>query len=184
MTLFGWNNQIASSVASNSPSTGCADWPPRGGCNLRNPRRHVRVLRAIALSSCAHTHARERFGIKPKRAGSRQRNILWIISLFIVATKICPISSAMPKSRDVASRASTSIAGEGSGISLVCSLPRRRNVMANSAGGAVRAAGCDTSFCSRVCAMPTEPGAGIRPVVVWDRCPVHWAAASAHHAWR
>ena len=75
----------------------------------------------------------------------------------------------MPKSRDVASRASTSIAGEGSGISLVCSLPRCRIVMLNLAEGVVRAAGCDTSFCSRVCAMPTEPGAGILPLTsaVW-----------------
>src|SRR5262249_6544927 len=98
------------------------------------------------------------------RAGPRQRNIFWIISLFIAATKTCPISSAMPKSRDVASRANTSTAGEGSGISLVRSLPRCRIVMLNLAEGAVRAAGCDTSFCSRVCAMPTEPGAGILPL--------------------
>src|SRR6516165_3238440 len=77
----------------------------------------------------------------------------------------------MSKSRDIASRASTSIAGEGSGISLVCSLPRCRIVTANVAEGALRAAGCDTSFCSRVCAMPTEPGAGILPLTsaVWRR---------------
>src|SRR5215469_9600938 len=107
----------------------------------------------------------------PGRGGPRQRNILWIISLFIAATKTCLISSAMSKSRDVASRASTSMAGEGSGISLVCSLPRCRIVTTNVAEGALRAAGCDNSFCSRVCAMPTEPGAGILPLTsaVWRR---------------
>src|SRR5215510_4938610 len=52
----------------------------------------------------------------------RQRNIFLIISLFIAATKTCPISLAISKSRDIASRASTSIAGEESGRSVVCSL--------------------------------------------------------------
>ena len=46
-------------------------------------------------------------------------NILWIISLFIAATKTCPKSSVMAKSRDVASKASTSSAAEESGISAV-----------------------------------------------------------------
>src|SRR5947207_8505091 len=48
--------------------------------------------------------------------GPRQRNILSIISLFIAPTKTCPISAAMSKFREVASRARNSIAGEGSGI--------------------------------------------------------------------
>jgi hypothetical protein len=52
----------------------------------------------------------------PQAQGPRQRNILSIISLFIVATKTCPISAAMSKFRDIASRASNSIAGEESGI--------------------------------------------------------------------
>jgi hypothetical protein len=90
-----------------------------------------------------------------KRAGPRQRNIFWT-----AATKSCPISCAMPKSRDVASRASPSIAGEGSEISIVCSLPRCRIVMANVGVGAARAADCDTS-CSRACALATEHGVGI-----------------------
>jgi hypothetical protein len=97
----------------------------------------------------------------PQQGGLRQRNILWIISLFVAATKICPISRAMSKSRDIASQARTSIAREGSSISLVCSLPRCRIVMAKLAEGAARAAGCDTSLCSRRCPMPTENGIGI-----------------------
>src|SRR6516165_2544939 len=76
------------------------------------------------------------------------------MSLSITAT---PISAATDKSRDIASRASTSIGGEESGISVVCSLPRCRIVIANLVKGAARASGCDTSFCSRTCAMPTEP---------------------------
>jgi hypothetical protein len=42
---------------------------------------------------------------------------------------------------------------------VACSLPRCRIVMANLAEGTARAAGCDTSFCCRTCAMPTEPRA-------------------------
>ena len=99
---------------------------------------------------------------RPSEGGTpRQRNIFRIISLFIAATKICPISRAMSKSRDIASQARTSIALEGSSISLVCSLPRCRIDMANLAEGAARAVGRDTSFCCRTCAMPTDPGAGI-----------------------
>jgi len=67
----------------------------------------------------------------PQKAGSRQRNMLWIISLFIAATKTCPIRSTMFRFRDVASRASTAIAGEGSGISEVFSLWWHRIVIAN-----------------------------------------------------
>jgi hypothetical protein len=67
----------------------------------------------------------------------------------------------MSNSRDIASQARTSIAREGSSISLVCCLPRCRIVMANLAEGAARAVGRDTSFCCRTCAMPTDPGAGI-----------------------
>ena len=85
------------------------------------------------------------------------RNIFCIVSLLIAPTKICPISRAMSKSRDSASRANTAIAGEGSGISVASSLPRYRIIIANLAKGAARAAGCDTSFCSRTRAMPTEP---------------------------
>jgi len=85
-------------------------------------------------------------------AGPRQRNILWIISLFIAATKTCPTSPAMSESRDIASRASASIAGDGSGTSVVCSLPWYPIVIANWATGA---------FCSRTCVMPTEHGVGI-----------------------
>jgi hypothetical protein len=70
-----------------------------------------------------------------------------------------PYKSTMSKSRDTASRANTSIAAEESGISVACSLPRCRIVMANLAEGTARAAGCDTSFCCRTCAMPTEPRA-------------------------
>src|SRR6516164_2999804 len=66
----------------------------------------------------------------------------------------------MPKSRDAASRASDSIAGEGSGISVVFSSPSCRIVIANWATGAARAVGCDT-FCSWTCAMPPEHGVGI-----------------------
>src|SRR5215468_9430034 len=63
----------------------------------------------------------------------------------------------MDKSRDIASRASTSIAAEGSdGISVVRSLPWYLIVIANLAKGAARAAGCDP-FSSRRCATPTEP---------------------------
>src|SRR5262249_43772809 len=120
MTVVRLEQSNASSVASKSPSTGRDDWPPRGGCNLRTPP--VRVLRAIALSSCArtHTHTRENdLGL-----GRRGRDLLsalslWIISLFIVATKVCPISPTISKSRDIASRASTASAGEGSGIQWV-----------------------------------------------------------------
>ena len=75
--------------------------------------------------------------------------------MFIAETKSCPISPAMSKSRDVASRASTSIAGKGSGISVVFSLPRCRMVIANWA------AVCDASLCSRTCETPSEHGAGI-----------------------
>src|SRR5205807_6144789 len=65
--------------------------------------------------------------------------------------------------------------GEGSGTSVVCSLPRCRIVMANLAEGAARAAGCDTSLCSRACAIPTECGPGIvLPLTsaVWQRKPL------------
>jgi hypothetical protein len=65
-----------------------------------------------------------------RKGGSRQRNMLWIISLLIAATKTCSIRSTMFRSRDVASRASTAIAGEGSGISEVFSLPWHRIVIA------------------------------------------------------
>ena len=41
------------------------------------------------------------------------------------------ISSAMPKSRDVASRASTSIATKESGISLGCSMPWHRIIISS-----------------------------------------------------
>ena len=78
------------------------------------------------------------------------------MSLSITATKTCPISAVMDKSRDIASRASTSIAGEESRISVVCSLPWCRIVIANLVKGAARAAGCDTSFCSCTCATPTD----------------------------
>jgi hypothetical protein len=111
---------------------------------------------ATAADKTARSEREMRGG--PHRAGPRQRNILWIISLFIAATKICPISRAMSKSRDIASQARTSIAREGSSISLVCSLPRCRIVMAKLAKGAARAGGCDTS---RTCALPTEHGIGI-----------------------
>jgi len=57
-------------------------------------------------------------------------------------------------------RASDSIAGEGSGISVVFSSPSCRIVIANWATGAARAVGCDT-FCSWTCAMPPEHGVGI-----------------------
>jgi hypothetical protein len=97
----------------------------------------------------------------PQRTGPRQRNIFWIISLFIAATKTCPTSPGMFKSRDIASTASTSIAAEGSGTLVVCSLPLCRIIIAKLAKGVARAAGCETSFCSRTCAMPTDPGAGI-----------------------
>jgi len=66
-----------------------------------------------------------------RRRDPRQRNMLWIISLFIAATKTCPIRSTMFRFRDVASRASTAIAGEGSGISEVFSLSWHRIVIAN-----------------------------------------------------
>jgi hypothetical protein len=96
---------------------------------------------------------------KEALSGTRQRNIFWIISLFIAAAKICPISRAMSKSRDIASQARTSIAHEGSSISLVRSLPRCRIIIAKLAKG--RATGWDTSFCSRTGAMPIEHGVGI-----------------------
>jgi hypothetical protein len=47
------------------------------------------------------------------------------------ATKTCPISPAMSKSRGIASRASVSIAAEESGISVVRALPRCRIVISN-----------------------------------------------------
>src|SRR5262245_1637508 len=100
---------------------------------------------------------------KPSKGGPRQRNSSRIMSLFIASTKTSPISPAMFKSRDIASRASTSIAAEESGISVACSLPRCRIIIAKLAKGVARAAGCDTSFCSRTYAMPTEPGVGIVP---------------------
>src|SRR6516165_1965705 len=80
------------------------------------------------------------------------------MSLSITATKTRPISAAMDKPRDIASRASVSIAGDASdGISVVRSLPWYLIVIANLVKGAARAAGCDTSFCSCTCATPTEP---------------------------
>ena len=62
----------------------------------------------------------------------------------------------MFKSRNIASRASTSIAAEGSGISVVFPLPLCRIITAKLAKCVARAGGCDTSFCSRTCAMPSE----------------------------
>ena len=62
-------------------------------------------------------------------------------SLFIVATKICAISPAISKSRDIASRASTSSAGEGSGISVVCSfalVPYRYRELGHRRGAGFR----------------------------------------------
>jgi hypothetical protein len=105
----------------------------------------------------------------PQRAGPRQRNIFWIISLFIAATKICPISRAMSKSRDIASQARTSIAGEGSERSVTFSLPLCRIIIAKLAKRVARTAGCDTSFCSCTRTMPTEPGVGI-PLTSAVRC--------------
>jgi len=90
-----------------------------------------------------------------------QHNISRIMSLFIAATKACPTSPAMSKSRNIASRASTSIADEGSGRSVAFYLPLCRIIIANLAKGAARAAGCDTSFCFRTRTMPTEHGVGI-----------------------
>jgi hypothetical protein len=53
------------------------------------------------------------------------------------------------------------IAAEESGISVARSLPRCRIIIAKLAIGVARAVGCDTSFCSRTCAMPIEHGVGI-----------------------
>jgi hypothetical protein len=50
----------------------------------------------------------------------------------------------MDKSRDIASRASTSIAAEGSGISVVCSLPWYLIIIANLAKGG--GAGCGLRY--------------------------------------
>ena len=66
----------------------------------------------------------------------------------------------MAKSRQVASRASTSIVAEESGISAVCSLPLCRIVIANLAKGALSAVTFSV-FCSCTCAMLTTPGVGI-----------------------
>src|SRR5262249_59923859 len=63
------------------------------------PPRHSALL--------VRSHAQ----IRTKRAGPPQCIILWLISLFIVATKICPISPAISKSRDIASRASSPLEG-------------------------------------------------------------------------
>jgi hypothetical protein len=87
--------------------------------------------------------------------------------LFIAATRICPINPTIFKSRNIVSRARTSIAGEGSGTSVVCSLPRYRIMIANLAEVAARGAGCDTSLWSRTCVMPTENGLGIVLPLTW-----------------
>src|SRR5215831_6683367 len=130
----------------------------RAGCAFR---RSSRRRRHQAEKATASQDSDVYFGEEALRgAGPRQRNILWIISLFIAAaTKICPTRAAMAKPRDVASRASVSIAGEESGISVAFSLPLCRIIIAKLAKG--RATGCDTSFGSRTCAMPTEHEAGI-----------------------
>ena len=114
----------------------------RAGCAFR---RSSRRRRHQAEKATASQDSDVYFGEEALRgAGPRQRNILWIISLFIAATKTCPTSPAMSESRDIASRASTPIAGDGSGTSVVCSLPWCRIVIANWATGAARAAGSAT----------------------------------------
>jgi hypothetical protein len=126
---------------------------------LRGSRRRQHVARPLVKRRRSGREMRR----SPQRAGPRQRNISRIMSLFIAATKTSPISPAMFKSRDTASRASISIAAEGSGISVVFSLPLCRIIAAKLAKCVAQAVGCDTSFCSRTCAMPTEPGVGIVP---------------------
>src|SRR5262249_37843968 len=57
---------------------------------------------------------------------------------------------------------------EGSGTSVVFSLPLCRIIIAKLAEGVARPARCDASFCSRTCAMP---GAGILlPVTSGEWC--------------
>src|SRR5262249_62278563 len=100
------------------------------------PSKKATASQDKARQSCASDVY---FGEEALRgAGPRQRNILWIISLFIAATKICPTRSAMSKSRNIASRASVSIAGEGSGISVVRTLPWHRIIISNLAKRAAR----------------------------------------------
>ena len=101
----------------------------RAGSEVRS-RRGLGQMTAIS-PNFALLDANRPEVARVKKAGSRQRNMLWIISLFIAATKTCPIRSTMFRFRDVASRASTAIAGEGSGISEVFSLPWHRIVIAN-----------------------------------------------------
>src|SRR6516164_3873287 len=88
----------------------------------------------------------------------------------------------MAKSLHVASRASTSIVAEESGISVVCSLPRYRIVIANLATGVAQASGCDTSFCSPTCAILTwrlEPlGEIIRRKLMPNLEHVTWSDAT------
>jgi hypothetical protein len=85
----------------------------------------------------------------------RQRNMLWIISLFIAPTKSFPTSSGISISRDVASRARCRSAAKGSGISLIRSSPSWRMTSSTLNEGGSRAA----PFAWAVCARPRpEPG--------------------------
>src|SRR5262249_13532690 len=109
--------------------------------------------------SCAHTHTHTRendLGL-PRR----ERDLLSALSWgsypsLSLRPKSALLSPAISKSRDIASRASTSRAGEWNGISVVCSLPWRCIVIANLATGAAQASGCDTFFCSPTCAILTS----------------------------
>jgi hypothetical protein len=87
------------------------------------------------------TRKREQLGSEFGAAEPCHAIIFWIIFLFIAATKTCPISSAIFKSRDIASRASSSIAVEGSGRSVTFSWPLCRIVIAKLAKDVARAAG-------------------------------------------
>jgi hypothetical protein len=85
-------------------------------------------------------------------------NILWIRSLFIAETMSCSISSAIFKSRDIASSASSPITGKASGISLVRSSPSWR-IISSTLNEGVPGVACATPLAWAVCATPRpEPG--------------------------
>ena len=108
---------------------------------LRSSKQHEL---AAAFASCVSgwniVQGRDARSVQAAEDGTSARNISLIISFFIAAAKLCPTSSAIPKSPDIALSASALMACEVSGTSVATSLPRYRIIIANLAKGAVSTA--------------------------------------------
>jgi hypothetical protein len=124
------NVQIAAPLRLSKNGDLCIFWTATHGCVYWRDLCSNGIKSALEVPTTCSSAAGKTATIREEKCAealrgreSRQRNIFWIISWFIAATKICSISRATSKPRDIASQARTSIAPEGSSISLICSQP-------------------------------------------------------------